>query len=191
MSIPEDIINKAKKGDSHSMQIIIDQFENMVHKMARPYSFMFPYEDLVQVGKVGIIEGINKYDSTRGALSTIIMLYIKAELIKYMKVNNDYNEMAANNLTFLDFDLDYFNVIDQRDDFNMMNLRMLSDKILGEVSKSFSERDIEIVKKRLRDQTLDSIGKEYGMTKERVRQIYEEVLKKCQEIYLKNVDDFV
>lgn len=65
------------------------------------------------------------------------------------------------------------------------------DKLLSYVDKHLSQRDADIIKMRFgidRDapMTLEEIGQQFGLTRERVRQREQKALRKLRLIFLKN-----
>ena len=56
-------------------------------------------------------------------------------------------------------------------------------RIVGIVRRQGSERNYEMAMKYFSGQTLESVGNEYGITKERVRQIATKIRKQCRRIY--------
>ena len=50
---------------------------------------------------------------------------------------------------------------------------------------TFTDREVYIYKRRQEGQTFESLGKHFGITRERVRQIYQKTLKKIQLLKLR------
>jgi len=64
-----ELIQKAKAGDQRALTRIIRQYEPLVHKTARKYSWMtagHSYDDLVQEGRLGIFKAVQKFQPERG-----------------------------------------------------------------------------------------------------------------------------
>ncbi len=64
-------------------------YEKMIYSIAHKYSFGNDFEDLCQVGRMGLLKAVEKYDSSKGtkAFSSYVYLYIKGEMLKYIKEN--------------------------------------------------------------------------------------------------------
>lgn len=64
-------------------------YEKMIYSIAHKYSFGSDFEDLCQVGRIGLMKAIEKYDSSKGtkAFTSYVYLYIKGEILKYVKEN--------------------------------------------------------------------------------------------------------
>jgi RNA polymerase sigma factor (sigma-70 family) len=64
------LIEQAQKGDRKSLNLMLENYDRLCHKLARKYKFQakcHDHEDLVQEGKIGLIHGVKTYDPSRGA----------------------------------------------------------------------------------------------------------------------------
>lgn len=64
-----ELIVKAQQGCKKSQLQIINQYERLVHKLARKYGFTaasHTHDDLAQEGRIGLINAIRTYDPERG-----------------------------------------------------------------------------------------------------------------------------
>lgn len=63
-------------------------YSNMIYKIAHKYSFGVDFEDLCQVGQIGLMKAYEKYDKSYGSdFSSYAYIYIKGEILKYIKEN--------------------------------------------------------------------------------------------------------
>ena len=76
---------------------IIINNSNLIKKIASRYSSLSSFEDLYQVGIIGLIKAYNKYDKNNGAkFSTYAYKYIQGEMLELLrtdrsiKVSSDY-----------------------------------------------------------------------------------------------------
>lgn len=63
------LVKKAKGGDQRALKKIIQQYEPLVHKMARKYSWMsfsHSYDDMLQEGRIAIFKAIHKFQPEKG-----------------------------------------------------------------------------------------------------------------------------
>jgi RNA polymerase sigma factor (sigma-70 family) len=72
MSKQEELqhIAKAKAGDKRAQRIIIEKYDRLCHKLAWKFAFTAPsfqHDDLVQEGRIGLLNAINSYDAEYGA----------------------------------------------------------------------------------------------------------------------------
>lgn len=63
-------------------------YVNMIYKIAHKYSFGSDFEDLCQVGQIGLMKAYEKYDVSYGSdFSSYAYIYIKGEILKYIREN--------------------------------------------------------------------------------------------------------
>lgn len=63
-------------------------YANMIYKIAHKYSFGSDFEDLCQVGQIGLMKAYEKYDASYGSdFSSYAYIYIKGEILKYIREN--------------------------------------------------------------------------------------------------------
>ena len=240
-------------------QIIINNL-GLVYMAARKRmnsNTSFTFEDLIQEGVIGIINGIDKFDLSRNtSFSTYIYYWINQQMDRaimnksstlrlpayiYEKINristlendllnmneeidikelckelniseNEYNLISfykrnyysvtsLNTPLNLDFDESYNELQDYIQSDNPNTDQVIIDKDLkGQLRKildSLSVREKEILELRFglngnEPMTLDTIGKKYNITRERVRQIENKALKKLNRLYQNNgIKDFL
>lgn len=71
-------------------------YTNMIYKIAHKYSFGNDFEDLCQVGQIGLLKACENFKPELGSdFSSYAYMYIKGEVLKYVrenrviKINND------------------------------------------------------------------------------------------------------
>ncbi len=63
-------------------------YSNMVYKIAHKYSFGGDFEDLCQVGQIGLMKAYEKFNKDLGTdFTSYAYIYIKGEILKYIKEN--------------------------------------------------------------------------------------------------------
>ncbi|MBR5504958.1 MAG: sigma-70 family RNA polymerase sigma factor, partial [Clostridia bacterium] len=79
------LINLAREGDKTAEKKLVDDNLLLVHSCAR--KLMHPdyeYEDLVQVGSIGLVKAIRRFDTSLGLrLSTYAVPLIMGEIKRY------------------------------------------------------------------------------------------------------------
>lgn len=64
------------------------EYVKMIYSIAHKYSFGSDFEDLCQVGQVGLLKAYENYDKDVGSnFSSYAYLYIKGEILKYIREN--------------------------------------------------------------------------------------------------------
>ena len=87
----EALATEAQNGDKKALAKLVDANLKLVLKYASQYSFnpKIDTSDLVQAGNIGLISGILKWDSQKGRLYNSLIIYIRAEIFKYLDLNSD------------------------------------------------------------------------------------------------------
>lgn len=63
-------------------------YVNMIYKIAHKYSFGSDFEDLCQVGQIGLMKACEKFNESYGSdFSSYAYIYIKGEILKYIREN--------------------------------------------------------------------------------------------------------
>lgn len=165
------------------------------------------FEDLEQVGRVGLLEAIKRYDASRGyEFSTYAWYYIRGAILRFIKQNrcilhvpeNNSNDFIDNiTVSSLDVgDLQYKveNIGDDRDNIRADRrldyylLKRLFDKYWYEITPR--QREVMVLYYYTLDEdgkhyTYDTIGKLLNISRERVRQLLEYGRKRLKQIMRK------
>ncbi len=65
-----------------------NDYSNMIYKIAHKYSFGNDFEDLCQVGQIGLMKALENYNKDLGSdFASYAYIYIKGEILKYIKEN--------------------------------------------------------------------------------------------------------
>ena len=77
----------AKKGDLDARNILIERNLRLVaHIMKKYYAQTADQEDLISIGTIGLIKGINTFDSSKGArLATYAARCVEIEILMYFR----------------------------------------------------------------------------------------------------------
>ena len=65
--IENDLMLKAKAGDAEAVQTVLDKTEGLVRWWLHRLSWMGPWDDGMQQGRLGVLEAIQRFDTDRGA----------------------------------------------------------------------------------------------------------------------------
>lgn len=137
------------------------------------------YEDLVQCGTIGLYRGLEKYNPELGyKLSTYVHFWIRAEITENITKNKQFKMSRSDkstNFCFVNFD-DFIEVFK-----NMSEESDNDEELYTEILKKIE--DLSPIKKYViknvffNDKTLDFLGKELNLSRERIRQIKNEAIK--------------
>jgi len=85
------IMDKYHNGEqSYAMEMALAEMGDFVHFLIKKHFSKYVYdyyEDFVQQGYVGILEGLKKYDPSKGAPSTFFNFYIMHEITRFIDQN--------------------------------------------------------------------------------------------------------
>lgn len=146
------------------------EIEQMIRGMAGFYKkngSALEYDDLVQEGYVGYLKSKRTFKPEKLVPESYwARLYIKTEMVKALRASNKHGFTS---------ELYEESTSDGRDFEDDMVREDLMDKFRGKVAQ-MDDRAQDIITRRLEGETLDSIGLDYHISAERVRQIEEEVM---------------
>ena len=195
-----------KYNDITARDKLIQSNLKFVASVAKSYQGLgLSYSDLIAEGNYGLMKAIDKFDYEKGYKTiSYSVWWIKQSILEALKervgiegdplpqdcekqcsddeiINNSYN--SYNNYFIDDEDIDHEQIEQKR--------------IISILMEGLTKREIFIVKNYYgldgnKSLTLEEIGKELNLTKERVRQILEKVFKKMRSDALKlNVSDYL
>lgn len=177
----------------------------LVLHIARQYSTDRPhmYDDLVQEGCIGLYKAAKRFDPTKGAsFGTYASYWIKQCIIKYTRNNlsvirtpdhlfdkgyrgryKQFAHNAINNISsiitiFENGDEDYISELVEEFVENKSDIYAVISLAL----KELPQREQEIIEKRFNQGlTLDEVGAQYNLTRERIRQLQNAAIEKLQK----------
>lgn len=180
---------------------IIKSNLKFVASVAKPFIGMgLSYSDLIAEGNIGLIKALDKFDYKKGYKTisysvwwirqTIREALQKRNLLKGDEIIPPSNEEESN-----DNDNDGDEIIESEkyiDNFNFDNIKKNDDSsVINNLIDALTEREKKVITyyyglNSNDEMTLEEIGKEMKLTKERIRQIKEGALKKLRTEALKN-----
>lgn len=188
-----------KNNDTAARDKIIKSNLKFVASVAKPYIGMgLSYSDLIAEGNLGLMKAMEKFKYEKGYKTisysvwwirqTILEALKKRNLLKGDELNNtdiQENENETDDEEIVEPE----NYVDQ---FNFDNLNVMDDsKVVKNLMDVLTEREKEVISSYFGlnstdEMTLEEIGENFGLTKERIRQIKECALKKLRTEALKN-----
>lgn len=184
-----------KQNDIKARDKIINSNLKFVASVAKDYIGMgLPYSDLIAEGNVGLMKAIDNFDYERGFKTiSYSVWWIRQNILDALKKRNSIKgdelpETQDNNIDY-DRDSDYI-VSEVSDDYVENNefesLKNSEEiKIISMLLDCLTQREKFIIVnyyglENKEEKTLEELGSELGLTKERVRQIKECALKKLR-----------
>ena len=148
-------VEKTKSGDAEAREMLIRHNLRLVAHIVKKYSNAGEADDLISVGSIGLIKGIESFEYGRGSqLATYCAKCIDNEILMHIRSNKKHRGAASlfesvgtdkdgNEITLMD-------IIPHTGDsvLTQVETNILYSKILEIVDRVLSAREKEIIKKR-------------------------------------------
>ena len=187
----KELAVKIKKGDKAALEKLVNANLKFVVNYAKQYRKSgVPFSDLISEGNIGLIKAAQKFDETKGVkFISYAVWWVKNSIQECIEryngnteeVNGD--EYLFNNCNTSEYEFSSQMVNNEfEDELNNIQSR---EATISELMKTLKEREIKILSLYFglydgHEMTLDEIGKEMDLTKERVRQIKDKALVKLK-----------
>ena len=176
---------KIQDGDNQALNELVEANLKYVVTIAKKFAWTgLPLYDLISEGNLGLIKAAKKFDPDRGTkfitcarpwITQAIQLYVSENNIDKEFTNvEDYVLEEEPNTELINSDFEE----------EVHNIQSRSNAI-DELLSCLTKREYRVLQSyfglnNTREMTLDEIGKEMGLTQERVRQIKDESIEKLQ-----------
>lgn len=187
------------KHDMGAKEKLIKSNLKFVANVAKSFQGLgLSYADLIAEGNIGLIKGLEKFDGEKGyKLISYSVWWIKQSILEAINERNcsDAEDLPDDNIN-PDFDIEDIEIVDyvpeksyfyDEEDSKAEAKQVSKDKV-GFLMNFLSEKERFIIKSYWglngEKLTLCDIGEELGLTKERVRQINDNAIKKLRSISL-------
>lgn len=148
----QEYLSRWEKGDIEARNLLVEHNLRLVAHIMKKYYTREDSEDLISVGTVGLIKGINSYKSSKGVrLATYASRCIENEILMYFRSR----KKSAGDISLseaLDVDGDGLSVMDVvAEDENMaerIENEQLSQQLRDCIDKKLSVREAKIIKLR-------------------------------------------
>ena len=154
-SAEKELLDKAKKGDSSARNRLIEHNLRLVsHIVKKYYSDYDEQEDLISLGTIGLIKGIDSFDPEKGArLVTYAARCVENEILMYFRgKKKDSNVVSVNEPIDSDSEGNPLTLIDViytedtiSDDIDLKNKTRRLYELIEQIS---NEREREIIIQR-------------------------------------------
>lgn len=142
----------AARGDLEARNVLIERNLRLVaHIMKKYYAQTSDQEDLISIGTIGLIKGIESFDSTKGArLATYAARCVENEILMHFRAQkkssqdvslSDYIETSGDGAPLALMDV----VADQEDLCERVSNRELLQKLCKAVDTVLSEQERQVV----------------------------------------------
>lgn len=187
------LARRIKEGDRRAEDRMIKANLRLVVSLANCYGSIMPLEDMIQDGNIGLTIAVREFDPTLGyRFVSFATMMVRKYILTGIANDSRVVRRPADEQTELSTS-DSLDVPAFDDDADMTKGDMLVSDIWVDtdldslacdlaraMSKTLDKRAIDIVCKVIgigcAPMFMDAIGRELGLTKERVRQVYQESL---------------
>ena len=184
-------------GDVKARDKLISSNLKFVASIAKQYQGRgLSYADLIAEGNIGLIKGLDKFDGERGfKVISYSVWWIRQTILEALAKRNasDDEDLPLDYEKPIMCDDDDYDTEEVNDNFVNNGFEESSDSERAEAIKFLMEylnqRERNIITKYYgldgaKPKTLEEIGMEYGLTKERIRQIKNTSFKKMRSVAL-------
>jgi RNA polymerase primary sigma factor len=180
-----ELSEKIRKGDNKALNELVEANLKYVVTVAKKFAWTgLPLYDLISEGNLGLIKAAKKFDPDRGTkFITCAKPWITQSIQAYIQNRNVDKEFANVDDYVLDGELsDEMINVDFEDEVSSIQSR---SNAINELLSCLTKREYRVLQSyfglnNCKEMTLDEIGKEMGLTQERVRQIKDESIEKLQ-----------
>lgn len=193
-------IELAKLGDRQARNKLIEHNLRLVAHIAKKYDHKKDEDDLISIGTIGLIKGIDSYSKHHNTrLTTYVARCIENEILMYYRANKHNNKnISINESVGFDKEGNEITLLDilktPNPDFALDIHKQENINRLDKYFKVLNTREKEILEKRygLNNQdklTQKEIAKEYHISRSYVSRIEKRALTKLLREYIKNKDN--
>lgn len=180
-----ELAEKIQQGDNKALNELVEANLKYVVTIAKKFAWTgLPLYDLISEGNLGLIRAAKKFDPERGTkFITCARPWITQAIQLYVQNSNVDKELTnMEDYIFDDETNDEMINLDFEDEVH--NIQSRSNAI-DELLSCLTKREYRVLQSyfglnNCKEMTLDEIGKEMGLTQERVRQIKDESIEKLQ-----------
>ena len=148
----QEYIKRYEQGDINAKNIIIERNLRLVAHIAKKYSDEKSLEDLISIGTIGLIKGINTFNTSKNSkLSTYIARCIENEVLMVLrsskKLQNEISmdecigtDKEGNNMTFADI-----LTSDNADIADIISQKIEEQKLYKAMTRVLTKNEINII----------------------------------------------
>ncbi|MFA6860218.1 MAG: RNA polymerase sporulation sigma factor SigK [Clostridia bacterium] len=151
----KELFTRFKNGDMEAKNKLINHNLRLVTHIVKKFSTAGEADDLISVGTIGLIKGINTYEEGKGSqLSTYAARCIENEILMLLRTSKKHRQVSSLQETLgTDKDgneIELMDIIASMDEEleDIVAKGMLQDKIEKIISENLNEREQEIIKLR-------------------------------------------
>ena len=155
--LPEDeeklLIEKWANGDEDARQKLIEHNLRLVVHIAKKYGRGRELEDLISIGSIGLIKGVNTFDTGKGRISAYLSRCVENQILMHLRSTKKLSaEISLGESLGEDKDGNSISLLDILSSDTLtedkVELSVLSEKLITAVKSDLDEREREIIVER-------------------------------------------
>ena len=183
------MLERTEEAKAAAQKLILHNLPLVIFTAKHYMGFGLPFEDLVQEGNFALVKAANQYRYRKSRFSTYAIASIRKAIYRALKKLNRANRIGSLDETISDngSSLEYIDSIpDSRALLPEENSELVKNEneecIRNLLVSQLDERSEGIIISRYWEgKILKKIGQEYGVSKERARQVQDRALKQLKE----------
>ena len=152
----DETIDKMLAGDKKAREKLINHNLRLVAHVCKKYNGAFEADDLISVGSIGLIKGIDSYKKDKGSqLSTYVSRCIENEILMLLRANKKHKVcVSIEEPIGIDKDgqeMSLYDIIPQEEEKDpdiIVERRMMLNEIKNIMKKLLTEREYKIINLR-------------------------------------------
>ena len=187
-------LERLSKGDDEARNLLIEKNLRLVAHVCKKYmNTNVDYDDLLSIGTIGLIKGINNFDIEKGArLSTYVSRCIDNEILMYLRSTKKLNsEVYLNDAIGKDKDdnvvtLEEVLENDEKSVDDIVDLKMKVRKLYRKMKEVLKDRERTIIELRFglngqKPKTQNEIANSMGISRSYVSRIETKAIGKLSD----------
>lgn len=152
----DNYIDKMHSGDDSAREILINHNLRLVAHVCKKYNGTAEADDLLSVGSIGLIKGIDSYKKDKGSqLSTYVSRCIENEILMLLRANKKHKVCISTEETIgIDKDGQEMSIADiipqelEKDPSFIVDRKIMIEEIINIMHTNLSKREYDIISLR-------------------------------------------
>lgn len=171
---------KLSKKNKKAIENNIGLIHHVINKYY-PNFYATEYDDLVQIGSIGLIKAIKKYNSKKSKLSTYATYYIRSEIDHHFNHLNTYKNKIINEAYTLE---EYYHPLFIDKNYNETEINSILNNILN--NSNLSDMEKRVILYSYYGFKNNQIAKKYNKTNVQIAVMIHQARKKIKQLISKN-----
>ncbi|MBO5925545.1 MAG: RNA polymerase sporulation sigma factor SigK [Clostridia bacterium] len=189
----QEYLLKAREGDKQAKDILIEHNLRLVVHIVKKYNNYPDVDELISVGSMGLIKGINSYKSDKGTqLATYVARCIENEILMTIRANKKRNaDVSIYDTVGTDKDGNEMSLVDtlyleESDAFENIEKEIVSAELYKIIKSTLDKREYDVLRYRyglggLEPHTQREVAKIFGISRSYISRIEKKALQKIRQ----------